>query len=81
MPETKGLEADEAFAEEDLDEKPTPLIYVIATDENTECMICGLCKDRMRLEYLHDIEEWVYMDCVEHEGIPVHEDCRNTAFG
>lgn len=55
--------------------------YVIATDENSTSHVCWLCTDRMHLEYLHDIEEWIFKDCVEHEGEVVHAFCRNCIDG
>lgn len=68
-------------ADEDSDEEPRQSSYVVSTEDNSESQTCSLCKCRMRLEFLQDAEEWVFMDCVEHEGIPVHEFCRDTAYG
>lgn len=58
-------------------------VYLLVTDEHEKNHHgkCHLCNDRMHLQILHDIEEWVYMDCVEHEGIPVHKDCRDVVYG
>lgn len=61
-----------------LDEKP---VYVISTDENWQTGFCGLCHDRMRQEFLHDLEEWVFMDCVEHDGVPIHKFCHDAVYG
>ena len=72
---------DVAVAEEDSDEEPRQSSYVISTEENSESHNCGLCKDRMRLEFFQDVEEWVFMDCVERDGIIMHEFCRNTVCG
>ena len=58
--------SDFAVAEEDMDEGPRQGVYVVSTEENSENQICGMYKTRMRLEYFHDIEEWVFMDCVEY---------------
>ena len=52
-------------------------VYVVAKDEYKKCY---LCNDRVLLQFLPDIEEWVYMDCVEHEGVPVHKVCRDIAY-
>ena len=64
-----------------LDEKPRPRVYVVSTEENYETSLCGVCHDRMRLQFLHDVEEWVFMDCVEHEGVPIHRLCHDCAYG
>lgn len=56
-------------------------VYVICTEENSESHMCTLCTDRMHLQFLQDIEEWVFMDCVEHEGIPIHKLCRDCVYG
>lgn len=60
---------------EDTEEQP---VYVVATEDNEHLSRCNLCKDRLRLEYIQDIEEWVYTDCVEHEGVLVHQLCRDV---
>lgn len=56
-------------------------VYVISTEQNSDSHMCSLCTDRMHLQYLHDIEEWVFMDCVEHEGLPIHAFCHEAVFG
>jgi len=60
--------------------EPDRRVYVISTEDNSETQSCSICKDRMHLDFIHDIEEWVFMDCVYHNGRIVHEFCRNTAF-
>jgi len=60
---------------EDIEDQP---VYVVATEDDEHGSKCKLCTDRMGLEFLQDIEEWVYMDCVEHEGVPVHKFCRDV---
>ncbi|CAN0247721.1 unnamed protein product [Ectocarpus sp. 6 AP-2014] len=52
--------------------------YVVATEDNEHLSRCNLCTDRMRMNFRQDIEEWVYMDCVEHEGVLVHKLCRDV---
>lgn len=71
-----------AFPETGASPKPAPnqKTYVISTEENFETQVCSICTNRMHLEFIHDIEEWVFMDCVQHKGGVVHEFCRNTAF-
>lgn len=64
-----------------LDEKPRPSVYVVSTEENFETSFCGICHDRMRLQFLHDVEEWVFMDCVEHDGVPIHKFCHDCVHG
>ena len=56
-------------------------VYVVSTEENSESHLCGVCTDRMHLEFLHEIEEWAFMDCVEHEGFPMHKLCRDCVYG
>lgn len=65
----------------DLNEKPNRSVYVKMTDENSDDLKCSLCFDRMRMDFLHDIEEWVFADCVEHEGVVIHEFCRDAVYG
>lgn len=60
---------------EDPEQQP---VYVVATEDNEHLSKCNLCKDRLRLEYIQDIEEWVYTDCVEHGGVIVHKLCRDV---
>lgn len=55
-------------------------MYVIATEKFSDIYTCSLCTQRMRLEFLQEIEEWVYMDCVEHEGVPIHKLCRDCVY-
>lgn len=64
-----------------LDEKPRPSVYVVETDEHEDVHMCGICTQPMRLDFVHDVEAWVFMDCVEHEGVPVHEICRDCVYG
>lgn len=63
------------------DETSEDRVYVISTDENYETLVCNVCNERMRLEYIQDIEGWVFMDCVERGGVPIHELCRDCAYG
>ncbi|CAM9555371.1 unnamed protein product [Ectocarpus sp. 8 AP-2014] len=51
-------------------------VYVVATEDNEHLSRCNLCTDRMRMDFRQDINEWVYMDCVEHEGVLVHKLCK-----
>ena len=81
IPDTTLEPGDVAVAEKDSDAEPPQSCYVVSTEDNSESQICGLCNDRMRLNFLQDTEEWVFMDCVEHDGIPVHESCRNIVYG
>ncbi len=60
---------------------PRSPVYVISTEENYKNNRCNLCQDLFRLQFLHDIEDWVFMDCVEHEGSLVHECCRDIVLG
>ncbi|CAM9205357.1 unnamed protein product [Pylaiella littoralis] len=56
-------------------------VYVVSTEENFESLVCPVCSDRMRMQYMLDVEDWVFMDCVEHDGVVMHEECRDCAFG
>lgn len=67
-------------SEEEDDDVEGQLVYVVATDENSESRRCSLCHDLMRLQFVHDIEEWVFMDCVEHDGVVLHKFCRDVAY-
>lgn len=58
--------------EDDIEEQS---VYVISKGDVV--FRCYMCAEPMRLQFLQDIEEWVYMDCVEHEGVPVHKLCRD----
>lgn len=64
-----------------LEENTKQSVYVVVTDDNEDAHICGICSQRMRLEFVQDIEEWVFMDCVEHDRVPVHELCRDCVYG
>jgi len=76
--ESKIADEFESVQEEDQEE----CVYLVVTDEyEIHQGYCHLCNDRMRLVILHSIEEWVYMDCVEHEGVPVHKFCRDVVYG
>jgi len=68
-------DAEDAEDVEDAEREP---VYVVATEDNEHLSRCNLCKDRLRLEYMQDIEEWVYADCIEHEGVLVHKLCRDV---
>ncbi|CAM9093794.1 unnamed protein product [Ectocarpus sp. 12 AP-2014] len=59
---------------------PKPRAYVLVPDEDSDFLRCSLCNDRMRLDFLHDIEQWVFMDCVEHDGTILHEICRDVVY-
>ena len=65
---------------EDPEEEPER-VYVVSTEDNSESQRCNLCTERMSMEFFQDIEEWVFMGCVEHEGVPVHKLCRLCAHG
>lgn len=62
------------------EDRPRSPVYVISTEENYDKIRCDLCQDRFHLQFLHDIEDWVFMDCVEHEGSLVHECCRDIVY-
>lgn len=68
------------FASADDKAPPKPSVYVISTEENSESYACHVCTDRMRLEFLPDIDEWIFMDCVAHEGVVIHELCRDCVY-
>ena len=65
---------------EDSEEEPER-VYVVSTENNSKNQRCHLCTERMSMEFLQDIEEWVFVGCVEHEGVPVHKLCRVCAHG
>lgn len=67
---------------EDSEEESAPKasVYVVATEENDDNHMCALCTQRMRLQFIQDIEQWVFMDCVEHEGLTIHEFCRDAVY-
>jgi hypothetical protein len=74
--------ADFALREEDIVGIPKQRVCVVATDENSGNHMCNLCQQRMHLEYIdNDDEDWVFMDCVEHDGSIVHELCRDVVLG
>ncbi|CAN0557056.1 unnamed protein product, partial [Ectocarpus sp. 12 AP-2014] len=54
--------------------------YVVCSDDAPYTYHCHLCKDRIHLKYRHEIEEWVYRDCVEHDGEILHKTCRDVVF-
>lgn len=54
--------------------------YVVSTEDNSQNHSCGVCASQMRVEFRHDIEEWVFVDCVEHEGLPIHKLCRDCVY-
>ena len=64
-----------------VEENTKQSVYVVVTDDNEDADICSICSQRMRLEFIQDIEEWVFMDCVERDGVPVHELCRDCVYG
>lgn len=67
--------SDSACVSEDgTEEQP---VYVIVTEENEAYSSCHVCTERFRMNFCQDVEAWVYMDCVEHEGVPVHKLCRD----
>ena len=70
--------AEDAEDAEDVEDAEREPVYVVATEDNEHLSRCNLCKDRLRLEYMQDIEEWVYADCIEHEGVLVHKLCRDV---
>lgn len=82
---------DEEDEEEDFDndwenfKKNTPEkkhhSFVVVTDENEGDGRCSLCLERMKLEYDLDLEEWVYIDCIEIERKAIHKECHNIASG
>lgn len=65
-------------SDDDDDRQP---VYVVSTDDNDHIDSCCICHDRIRLDFLHDTEEWVFVDCVEHEGVPVHKTCYDCVYG
>lgn len=77
---TGSVDSDNATAsgisdDDDDDDDRQPVFFVVSTGDNGHIYTCYICHDRMRLDFLPDAEEWVFMDCVEHEGVPVHKDC------
>lgn len=73
--------ADVAFLPPDDEKCERKRVYVISTEQNSDSHMCSLCTDRMHLQYLHDVEEWAFMDCVEHEGLPIHAFCHDAVYG
>ena len=55
-------------------------VYVIANDDNYENMRCDLCKELMKLKYIHDLEEWVFMDCLDYEQKVIHKICHDVVY-
>lgn len=72
------IDIEENIVEETEEEDPHP--YVIATDENYESMRCNICQEVMKLNYLQDIEEWVFIDCVEYDGSSIHKMCYDVFY-
>ena len=67
------------FSDMEEEEEESPL-YVVITDDNYETTRCILCQDQMKIEFLSDLEEWVFMACVEHDGSVIHKFCCDVVY-
>jgi len=76
--EPMEVEEENCFFEEDEEIVEEDLVYVITTDDNYEVQRCLLCQDLMKLEFLQEIDEWVFMDCVEYENSVLHKFCHDV---
>ncbi|CAN0431271.1 unnamed protein product, partial [Ectocarpus sp. 8 AP-2014] len=53
--------------------------YVVCSDDTPDTYFCHACKERLHLTYHKEMKEWVYRECVEHDGEIVHKTCRDVA--
>ena len=66
----------EMSVEDEVSDAPEP--FVIATEElyeNNPDGICKVCNLVLKLDFRDDIEEWVYLGCVDIQNIVMHEQC------
>lgn len=55
--------------------------FIIATEDNMgDNGRCFLCKNKMKLEYDIEVEDWILPGCIVVEGKTIHQECHRNFF-